>query len=320
MPGKPINRVGQKYNMLTVIEQAEDQYTSSGKKHIMWKCRCDCGNETVVWGTRLANGHTKSCGCLQKKKAIETLNILNAQKQENKEQNYINQQFGNLKVLSLSDPSKARPIDYWICSCECGNTVSILHSRIRNGEITDCGCKDFRQYRFKDITGQHFGKLTAISPILDKEEQGHSKKWKCLCDCGNEVIVTTDALQKGNTMSCGCLKQSQGEFLIEQILKENNIPFEKEKYAFDYKTGGKARFDFFVDDKYVIEFDGEQHYQSNNRWWNTDEFVETQKIRDQIKNEYCKNNNIPLIRIPYTHKMKINIKDLQLETSEFIIK
>lgn len=75
-------------------------------------------------------------------------------------------------------------------------------------------------------------------------------------------------------MSCGCLKQSQGEFLIEQILKENNISFEKEKYVFDYETGGKARFDFYVNDKYAIEFDGEQHYQSNNRWWNTEEFVE----------------------------------------------
>lgn len=312
------NRTGEKYGNLLVLEQAESKIQSNGKPMVMWKCQCDCGKICYISSSSLSKG-TKSCGCLKTIAAKNALEQINKTKRAKIETN-IGKRFGNLVVLEISDQTKSRPMDYWICSCECGNTVSILHSRIESGKIVDCGCKDLRQYRFKNITGQRFGKLIAISPVLSKEEQGHSKKWNCQCDCGNEVIITADALQKGNTMSCGCLKQSQGEFLIEQILKENNIPFEKEKYVFDYETGGKARFDFYVNNKYAIEFDGEQHYQSNNRWWNTEEFVEKQKIRDQVKNEYCKLNNIPLIRIPYTHKMKISLKDLILETSEFIVK
>lgn len=79
-------------------------------------------------------------------------------------------------------------------------------------------------------------------------------------------------------------------------------------------TNFPARFDFYVNEQYLIEYDGEQHF--------IDSFYGTlNKIqqRDKIKNSYCKQNNIPLIRIPYTHKENIVIEDLLLETSEFII-
>ena len=47
--------------MLTVIEEAgRDKY---GK--ILWRCKCDCGNEVVTLGRSLRNGHCKSCGCLK---------------------------------------------------------------------------------------------------------------------------------------------------------------------------------------------------------------------------------------------------------------
>lgn len=40
---------------------------------------------------------------------------------------------------------------------------------------------------------------------------------------------------------------------------------------------------------------------------------------DIIKNEYCKNNNIPLIRINYKNFEKFTIKDLQSETSPYVV-
>lgn len=53
-----IDITGQKFNRLTVIEY------SHTKGNAYWKCCCECGNETVVVGTKLRSGHTKSCGCL----------------------------------------------------------------------------------------------------------------------------------------------------------------------------------------------------------------------------------------------------------------
>jgi len=53
---------GQKFNRLTVIKRVENNKLQK----TMWLCKCECGNEIVVCGYSLKNGHTKSCGCLRK--------------------------------------------------------------------------------------------------------------------------------------------------------------------------------------------------------------------------------------------------------------
>jgi hypothetical protein len=58
--GKFKDLTGLKFGKLTVIEQAgHDKYNK-----ILWKCKCDCGEETITHGRDLVNGHCKSCGCL----------------------------------------------------------------------------------------------------------------------------------------------------------------------------------------------------------------------------------------------------------------
>ena len=52
------NLMGQQFGELTVI----DLYPQSDSHGRSWLCRCSCGLETVVRGTNLTNGHTKSCG------------------------------------------------------------------------------------------------------------------------------------------------------------------------------------------------------------------------------------------------------------------
>ena len=59
-----------------------------------------------------------------------------------------------------------------------------------------------------DLTGQRFDRLIVIG--FDKIKRGSSGKsvryWKCRCDCGNLVSVSTKNLRQQNTKSCGCLK------------------------------------------------------------------------------------------------------------------
>lgn len=57
-----------------------------------------------------------------------------------------------------------------------------------------------------DLSGQKFGRLTAIEPVV---VDGH-RKWLCVCDCGNFTTVATGSLRSGGTKSCGCLNR---EFL-----------------------------------------------------------------------------------------------------------
>lgn len=44
-------------------------------RYTLWKCKCDCGKETIVSQTNLQNGHTKSCGCLQTESGIKNLKL-----------------------------------------------------------------------------------------------------------------------------------------------------------------------------------------------------------------------------------------------------
>ena len=57
-----IDLKGQKFGRLLVIERKG----SNERKRALWLCKCDCGNEKIVIGDLLRNGHVKSCGCLLK--------------------------------------------------------------------------------------------------------------------------------------------------------------------------------------------------------------------------------------------------------------
>lgn len=62
--GKHLDLTGKKFSRLYVLELIREK-NKHGRK---WKCRCDCGNITYVYGKNLKNGHTTSCGCFHKEK------------------------------------------------------------------------------------------------------------------------------------------------------------------------------------------------------------------------------------------------------------
>ena len=58
-----------------------------------------------------------------------------------------------------------------------------------------------------DLTGQKFGKLTAIK--IDENNKTKKTKWICKCDCGNYTSVSTSNLKSGHTKSCGCITKQE---------------------------------------------------------------------------------------------------------------
>ena len=175
--------------------------------------------------------------------------------------------------------------------------------------------------KIKDLKGQRFGKLIAIEPTEKRALHGGYVIYKCLCDCGNYVEVNSVELKSGHTNSCGCLS-SLGEAKIQSILAANDICFNKETTFPDLfgANGGRLRFDFYVDNKYLVEYDGVQHFLDHQKGMYTEERLKTMRENDKIKNEYCKEHTIPLIRIPYTHFDNITLEDLLLETTKFLVK
>lgn len=109
----PKDLTGKKFGRLTALERVDDEYTQSGKKKVMWKCLCDCGNIFVAQSTNLTklNGGTKSCGCLKINKIKEVICKTNNYGVEN-EYGIGYDSMGNKFYFDLDDYDKIKEI-YW---------------------------------------------------------------------------------------------------------------------------------------------------------------------------------------------------------------
>lgn len=211
--------------------------------------------------------------------------------------NLIGQQFNSLIVVDFVP--KEGTNSYWKCKCACGNETIVSKAHLITGHTKTCGkCR---------WIGKRFGFLTVIKDTGKITKDSH-KIMLCKCDCGNFCEKGTDNLSKNYlTISCGCNSMSKGEIIIRNILKEHSINFSQE-YSFpDLKSDKNylLRFDFaiFREDgtlDFLIEFDGRQHFYKTEKFKMDSQSFEYRKILDDRKDQYCRKNNIKLIRIPYT--------------------
>lgn len=104
----------------------------------------------------------------------------------------------------------------------------------------------------------------------------------------------------------GCPKcgfyYSRGEEKIERYLQENNINFVSQKRFDDCRNTKTLPFDFYLPEYNIcIEYDGTMHYRPIKflKEEMSHKKFRKQQVNDSIKNNYCKDSNIKLIRIPY---------------------
>ena len=243
------------------------------------------------------------------------------------------QTFGYWQVIERGENSKGGRAR-WLCHCSlCGKTTKLVDGgHLRSGRSLSCGCtrmEKMRQASIKHEEGKTYGFLYVVREATKEERPRLDKTgvyWNCNClKCGRKnVIVLGDYLRNGDTSSCGCI-QSKNESLIAQMLDTLNIKY-KQQYRFPNltSTGRKCdqlSFNFAIFDitgkhlLYLIEYDGQQHFDKKHAW-KQNGFEITRK-NDLLKNKYCFNNNIPLIRIPYNKKYELS--DLKIETTHFLL-
>ena len=228
------------------------------------------------------------------------------------------QRFGRWTVISVCEQRASNKGKIYHCKCDCGNEKDVSADVLNKGESKSCGCLQkemISQIGGKnkiDLTGQRFGKLVALQPIYSKEKDKHTK-WICKCDCGNTVEVDMGNLRSGKSQSCGCVNSKQEEKLIK-ILVQLNIPF---NYQYRFNDFQIKEFDFYINNHYIIEYDGSQHFKYTGSGWDIEEHFNRTRQSDLLKNKYCFDNNIPLIRIPYD--VEYTIDDLKLETTRFLL-
>jgi len=186
----------------------------------------------------------------------------------------------------------------------CGNTYEVLPHRFLAGDkCLDCyGNKKYTIDSFKEkVKKMHGNNFKVLGIYVNNKtpiELQHS--------CGYTYSTRPDNFLKGH----GCPKcnksSSKGEISIEANLKKRDINYIRHYRFEDLKSIRTLEFDFAIlnGDKSIntlIEFDGIQHFESTFYSKNLQEI----QARDKMKDDYCKENNLNLIRIPYT-----KIKDI----------
>ena len=304
-----IDITNQKFGKLTVLKRTEKPAHIKTGREAYWLCQCDCGNQIVVRGVNLRNGNTKSCGCLQKEKTSQL-----------RKKQLKGQRFGKLLVIEEAGRTNDGRV-LWKCQCDCGKNIEVITSNLTGGKTTSCGCN-----RQKDITNQIFGDYKAIKR-LNKIDNSGAYYWEIECiHCQDKREISIGRL-KNELMICSCQKENNGskyEKVIEDILNNNNINFIREKTfptLKNPKTQRPLRCDFYINNTYIIEVDGSQHFKETTGNFKEKYSLNEIQYLDNIKNIWCKKNNIPIIRIPYYEIIKnnITIKDLLIETSKFLL-
>ena len=137
---------------------------------------------------------------------------------------------------------------------------------------------------------------------------------KC-CNCGHKWAVRATNLTGKHFRGCPNCAASKGEKKITRILDESGILYLREVTFPDLRGtgGGLLRFDFQITlpngTSRLVEFDGLYHFQPYQHSGGTERLAR-QKQHDQIKNEYCRINNLELIRIPFTKMDQITLEYL----------
>lgn len=321
---KKIDLTNQHIGEWTVLREATKE-EKNYRPGAYWLCQCSCGTQRILSGQVLRLGQSKSCGCKTSQLFSEV----------HKDKNCIDitgQRFGRLTVLYRDKEIEKQykgSNTYWKCQCDCGNTVSVVKHALTTGTTQSCGCyqkelarknlSKISSFHFIDETNNRYGKLTVLYKTTPHPTR-EGARWHCRCDCGNEIDVMGIDLRSGAVSSCGCLSSSRGELLIENLLNKNHILYAREAVIEINKTTYRFDFAIFANNtiQYYIEFDGKQHFEPVEHFGGQ-EYLNYIQHRDKIKNDWCKEQNIALIRIPYTHLKDLCIEDLLLETSKFII-
>lgn len=244
--------------------------------------------------------------------------------------NLSNQKFGLLTALYRTENRGTRTV--WVCKCQCGTIKPIPAQDLLQHKTISCGCQNrekaktrMQEYNANNRTikiGDKFGMLEVVEyeGLRKQASRNKNESWYiCKCDCGGPLkAVRGNDLSNGAIISCGCVC-SVGEYAIKTLLDQNSIYY-KTEYIFNDlknpKTNRCLRFDFAIFDEknnlqYLIEFDGRQHYTGPEAEWNHSSSLEDIQFRDNLKNEYCKTNNIILKRIPYTALSHLSFEEIQ---------
>ena len=274
--------------------------------------KCSCGNIFQVDFNTFKKGQQqcKKCGMkIRSKKRIESINSKTEYYSYEKIKNIIENN-STAKLISKEYNGCFEKIEL---KCECGNhfkqTFNHINQKIKNNKeilcpscvkkISDDGFrwseekinkKIFDKYGYQKFSVYDYKGYTNIKSKIKfiHNECGH------IFECKLSTLIYFGRL----CPNCET-KYSKGVYKIMHYLDKEDIEYIQEKSFNDCKYQRKLPFDFYLP-KYncCIEYDGEQHVRATNLYGGENN-LEKIKKRHKIKDDYCIDNDIPLLRISY---------------------
>lgn len=113
--------------------------------------------------------------------------------------------FNDLTVIERSKGISGKAGTYWDCKCICGEVVPYRSDMLRKRNVKNCGCTSGSVK-----IGQKAWHLTVVER-LGKINGKRSLWWKCQCECGNFVELTSYSIKDGYIKSCGCIANPIGK-------------------------------------------------------------------------------------------------------------
>lgn len=161
-----IDYTGQRFNCLVVEEML---YNYKHNKTYC-RCKCDCGNETIVYMGNVKSGKSKTCGCGEKSSRYG---------RKNHEKNLIGMRFGHLVVKELSTKRYSNGGVGWLCECDCGNRIIVRSGNLLDGKTRSCGCNKISKYE------------EYVEEILNEQNITYKREFR-FNDCRNHFPLPFD--------------------------------------------------------------------------------------------------------------------------------
>lgn len=279
----------------------------NNNEHLLFKC--ECGMKYEASWTHFSQGYNWKCNTCALKEGCTTRHTL-----EDVKKKVINAGYIPLFEMYQNTKQKLQIMnkDGYILEALFNNIDTLKGADIVTPE------NSYSIFNIKRFIKEN----NYTCELLTDKYENKKQRLKLKCECGEIFYTTWGCLKSQHVYRCRkCTnKQSFYERKTEEWLIENNYKYEKEVKFDKCKNKRKLPFDFQVffknDDYCLIEIDGIFHYRPQ---YSQEDFKE-QKKRDKIKDDFCRENNIPLLRInywrfrkPYSYKqiLKKFLDDLQ---------
>jgi len=268
--------------------------------------RCYCGQEYTTNYMILSMGCSYKCPICTNKQRSDRFSLTY------KEVKSWIESETELKLLSDNYINNSKKLKLL---CSCGEEYKSTLNSLRSGKSLKCN-KCTNQTRSKNQAHDYEYVKSWIEnntnlKLLASEYKNYNSKLNVRCSCGELYKTKLATLKKGQALNCPKCNHglSYAELETDKILSKYGINFEREYRFEDCKYKSLLPFDFYlIDLKTCIELDGEHHFKVVQFGGTKDQAEEEFKhriIKDSIKNKFCQDNNIKLIRIPYWNFDKI---------------